>query len=129
MKKVLNFFMILILACFTVVKAEALTFEEAFSRVDSKPMVVLVYAQWADNYQSVLQNFRLVKNQLSESYNFVELDIASNDAKSFNSRYEIYRNLPYVLMFRNGGKVSRYVSRDCASSTSCMSSKLKSFIQ
>ena len=53
------------------------------------------------------------------------MDIASNDAKDFNSKYHIYPNLPYVLMYRNGGRVSRYIQRSCANSTECMIPKIK----
>ena len=128
MKKIFNIvFVLSILCCFTL-KVQAMTFSEAFSQIDKKPMVVLIYAQWADNYQGCLQAFRTAKNQFGTTFNFVELDIATPEAKAFNNNYQIYPKLPYALMLRNGGKVSRYLQRDCASSYSCLTSKLKSFI-
>lgn len=129
MKKMFNLLFVLSLVMLSAVKINAMTFEEAFSISDKKPMVVLVYAQWADNYQGFLQQFQIAEKQLSDKYNFVEMDIASKDTKAFNSRYHIYPNVPYVLMYRNSGKVSRYIDRNCAASASCMVPKLKSFIQ
>lgn len=129
MKKVLSFLFLLCVMSFFVSKSEAMTFEEAYNQANSTPMVVLVYAQWADNYQGYIQQFRTVQNELSDKYNFVEMNIASKETKAFNERYHIYPKLPYVLMYRDGGKVSRYIPRDCASSASCISTKLKSFIQ
>lgn len=129
MKKVFKtVFLFMLIAC-SVIKANSMTFEEAFAKSDSTPMVVLVYAQWADNYQNYIQQFRTAKEQLSDNYNFVEMDIASKDTKFFNSRYHIYPNVPYILMYRNSGKVSRYIDRNCAASSSCIVPKLKSFIQ
>lgn len=126
MKKLL---IVIMLSFFSLVPALAMSFEEAYSQADKTPMVTLIYAQWADNFQGYVTSFNTVKEQLSGSFNFVELDIASKDAKLFNSKYHIYPNLPYVLMFRDGGKVSRYVPRDCALDSACLISKLKSFIQ
>ena len=105
-----------------------MTFDEAFSQSSSKPMLVLIYAQWADNYQTYLNNFKALEPQFGENFNFVELDIASKDTKSFNSRYHIYPNLPYVLMFRDGGKVSRYIQKSCVLDSACMAEKVKLFI-
>lgn len=113
----------------TLTKAHSMNFEEAFSASENTPMVVLVYAQWADNYQNYIQQFKLAEKQMGNKFNFVEMDIASKDAKEFNSRYHIYPNLPYILMYRNGGRVSRYIDRNCSASASCIVPKLKSFIQ
>lgn len=129
MKKMLNILFLLLLSICTVSKANSMTFEEAFEKSDTTPMVLLVYAQWADNYQGHIQQFREAKKQLGDTFNFVEMDIASKDAKAFNSRYHIYPNVPYVLMYRNKGRVSRYIDRNCAAAASCMVPKLKSFIQ
>ena len=128
MKKILSVLFILV-GMLSIGKVSAMTFEQAFSQANTTPMVVLVYAQWADGYQNYIQQFRTVQNELGKSFNFVEMDIASKDTKAFNDRYHIYPKLPYVLMYRDGGKVSRYIPRDCASNASCMSTKLRSFIQ
>ena len=109
--KILNLLFAFLLVTFTCVKTNALSFEEAFAQSVKKPMVVLIYAQWADNYTDYLQAFNIAKEQMSDKYNFVELDIASHDTKVFNAKYHIYPNLPYILMFRNQGKISRYIQR------------------
>ena len=92
-------------------------------------MVVLIYAQWSDGVTDVLQKYETVKRDFSGVFNFTSLDIASKDAKFFNSKFHIYPNLPYMLMFRDNGKVSRYIPQNCVSDVSCVKSKLKSFIQ
>ena len=114
---------------FQALKVEALNFEEGLSQSSKVPMVALIYANWADGYQSILQKYNSIQPEFLGQYNFVELDIASKDAKFFNTMYHIYPNLPYVLVLRDGGKVSRYIPKSCLEDESCMKSKLKSFIQ
>ncbi len=128
MKKIFNLLLALALMLLFSVAVKALTFEEAFSQTDKKPMVAIIYAQWADDYQNFLNNYRAVQEDFEGVYNFTELDITTKDAKFFNSKFHIYPNLPYVLMFRDNGKVSRYIPKDCAKDLSCMRSKLKSFV-
>ena len=129
MKKFLKSLIVLFILAVFVGESKAMTFEQAFSQVNRKPMAVLIYAKWAAGYQTSLQQFRIVKSQLSSVYNFVELDLASNDARAFNERFQIYQHLPYVLMFKDGGKISRYIPQDCAYSANCTATKLKSFIK
>ena len=47
---------ILIIVLLSTFKAEAMTFEEAFSQINRKPVAVLVYAQWADDYQKYIES-------------------------------------------------------------------------
>lgn len=126
-----KFLILMAITFFTVlsVKAELMPFAQAFSATSNKPALILVYAKWADGYSSYIQNFKAIQAEFGTSFNYTELDIASNDAKSFNDKFHIYPKLPYILMFRDGGKVSRYIPRDCASNISCVVSKVKSFIQ
>ena len=129
MKKILySAVLILCLACFTIKAQAAISFKKAFDESNSKPMLVIVYANWAENYQSYLDKFRGLEKVFGDTFNYVELDIASPDTKEFNVRYHIYPNLPYILMFRNNGKVTRYIQRNCAASESCMVPRIKSFI-
>lgn len=106
----------------------AISFEQAFQQAETKPMLVLIYAKWADDYTTYLQSFRKTQEEFGDKFNYVELDIASPDAKVFNSRYHIYPNLPYILMFRDGGRVSRYVPNNCAKQDSCIIPKVRSFV-
>lgn len=129
MLKTLNLLLTFLILSVSIIKVDAMTFEEAFSQVNSTPVVVLVHAPWADNVQNYIKQFKTVQKELDKKFNFVEMDIATKDTKAFNERYHIYPKLPYIVMYRDGGKVSRYIPRDCASSASCISSKLKSFIQ
>lgn len=129
MKKMLNLILVLFFLFLSIDSSKAMTFDEAYSNVNRTPMVVLIYADWADGAQNCIQQYRAVQSQFANQFNFSELNIAKPEAKSFTEKYHIYPKLPYILMFRDGGKVSRYISRDCANSASCISSKLRSFIQ
>ena len=129
MKKILNLLLITMVLVSTTLGAFALNFEQGFAQVHRKPLVVLIYAKWADNYQSTLQQYRSVRALMSDVYNFVELDLASPDARAYTEKFQINPKLPYIMVFRDGGKISRYLQRDCASSASCVKSKLKTFIQ
>lgn len=129
MKKIFNILVILFLLFLSIDKSQAMTFEEAYNQTSKTPMVVLIYADWAVGYENILAQYKKIQPQFAGVYNFTELNIASQDAKFFNSKFHIYPNLPYVLMFRDNGKVSRYIQRSCAADSACISSKLKSFIQ
>ena len=104
-----------------------MTFAEAYNKSSSKPAVVFVYADWADNYQTLQRRFRAVQARLSGKFNFVEVNLANKDAKLLNSIYYIYPNLPYVFLIRNNGKVTKHITRDCLSSTSCLMEKISTF--
>ncbi len=127
MKKLLTLLTIVLLGISLQAKA-AMSFEEAFKQSTTKPMLVIIYAQWADEYSTYLKAFSNAQQELGDKFNYVELDIASSDAKFFNSKFHIYPNLPYVLMFRDGGKISRYVPNNCAKQDACLIPKVKSFI-
>ena len=129
MKKLFSILFVIGCLLCSVLKTQAMTFDEAFSKTDKTPMVVLVYANWADGYQTCLNAFREVESQLGDSFNYVELDIASKDAKSYNSKYPFQQNIPYVMVYRNMGKVSRILNSDCAKSSSCIIHKIKTFLQ
>ena len=129
MRLFLYLFVLVNMFFLSILQVKALSFEEAFSQVSRTPMVVLIYADWANGYESSIAQFRIAKNALSNNFNFVELDITKKEARAFNEKFHIYPKLPYILMFRDGGKVSRYIPRDCAQSSACVISKLKSFIQ
>ena len=129
MKKIFSLVFVLFLTFGICAKSLATTFEEAYNQSTTKPMLVLLYADWAENYSNYLTEFRVLQEEFGEKFNYVELNIASKDAKFFNTKYHIYPHLPYVLMFRDGGKISRYIQRDCAASSSCMIPRVKSFIQ
>lgn len=127
MKKFVCFLFSLVL--FSGIKANATTtFENAYSQCGTKPMLVLIYADWADNYKTYLEQFKIVQREFGDTYNYVELNIANKDTKNYNRRYRIYPNLPYVMMYRNSGKISRFIPQNCAIDSRCMIPKIKSFI-
>lgn len=118
------FFVISLFVC--TIKVSALTFEQGISQ--TKPMALYIYADWADNAQQGLQAFKAMEPAYSQKYNFVTLNIASEEAKAFNKMYHIYPNLPYVLLFRDGTKFSRFINMDCLMNNSCFKGKLDVFV-
>ena len=128
MKKLSKLLSVLAIMLLFSATSNAITFEEAYTQTDKKPMVALIYAQWADEDKTFLNTYRSIQEDFTNSYNFVELDIASKDAKFFNTKFHIYPNLPYILMFRDNGKVSRYIPKNCTEDAACIRNKLKSFI-
>ncbi len=125
MKKFLSFLFLLTVILFSANQANSMSYEEASN--DSKPMALLIYASWADDIDKVKQTFDTLAQRYDKKYNFVTLDIASSDTKVFNKKYHIYPNLPYVLLFKDRGKISRYLQKDCAIDNSCFAQKLDMF--
>lgn len=127
MKLLLKSLLILSLSMFFCLKSEALTFADGYEQSAKKPMVLLLYADWASNYSGHIDILNSLEKKYSDKFNFVLLNIADSEAAAFNSKFHIYPNLPYVLMFKDGGKVSRYIQRSCAIDYSCIESKMKTF--
>lgn len=106
--------------------ANAMSYDEAIKQ--PKPMVLLIYADWAEGLDKVNQNFDNAQKQYGATYNFVKMNIASSEAKNFNKKYYFYPNLPYALLIRDGGKVSRYLQKDNINDASAFAERLKAFI-
>ncbi|MCQ2744628.1 MAG: hypothetical protein MJ230_07560 [bacterium] len=126
MKKLLSSLLLMIITGLTANSA-VMTYEEASSQNSEKPMAVLVYADWADGYTNALNEFKKTQKTMTNSYNYVELNVASKDMKNFNKKYVICTNLPYILLLRSNGKFSSLIDYNCALNTSCTVSKMKSF--
>ncbi len=127
MKKTLTLLFLLILAAFSVKQADAITFEEAMSQ--SKPVVLLIHAPWAANVDAVKQAYDAMSVQYGDRYNFTKIDIATKEAQGFNQKYTIYPNLPYVLLFKDNGKFSRYLKQDCVMDEACFKERLDFFLK
>lgn len=123
MKKFLLSLGLLILAGMSSV--QAMTYDEALTQ--SKPMALLIYADWADNASSALQAFNTMSEQYSTKYNFVKINIATKDAKTFCKTYHIYPNMPYVLLFKDRGRLTRYLQQNCVLDNACFADKLQNF--
>jgi hypothetical protein len=130
MKRVV-FLLIAFLLFITVspAKIEAKSFQEAQGEMSGKPLIILIYAQWADNYQSAVNELKLVENKYLSQYNFVALDIAKEDAKFYNAKYNIAPNLPYIVIYKQGGKISRFLTGDCTFDSKCIENKMNLFLQ
>lgn len=128
MKKILTILTVLIVTVFGMQASNALTFSEGYQQTNSKPMLLVIYAPWTDGHQSIVQNFLALKKTYGDKINFVALDIANPDAKAFNEKFHINPKLPYVAMFRDGGRVIRYVQKDCALNQACLADKVRAFM-
>ncbi len=125
MKKLLTILCLAGAVVFCTIKASALTFIEAVKL--QKPCAVLIYADWADDAQDVMKSFKSKEQQWGSKYNFVAMNIADEQTKEFNKLYHIYPNLPYVLLFKDKGKVSRLLKKECVTTSSCFDDKLDLF--
>ena len=124
MKQILSF-LILIVSIIGCLKADAITYEEALNQ--QKPVAILVYADWADNLSPIKQAFYNAEIKYGSQYNFVYLNIANSETKLFNKTYHIYPNLPYVLLFKDRGRISRYLQSGCVLDNACFTGKLDVF--
>ncbi len=125
MKKILAMLFLLTLVLLGSQRANAVKFEEAVGQ--NTPLAVLIYAPWADDKDTMIQAFNNMAARYANDYNFVSINIATEDAKAFNRRFYIYPNLPYVLLFRNNGKVSRFLRKDCILDEKCFAERLDMF--
>ena len=128
MKKLIVFLAIIIV-CSLSANAAVMSYKSASAKNGSKPMAVLVYADWAEQVETALLQYKKTEKKLSKLYNFVELNIAHEDAKAFNDVYIINIKLPYILLLRSNGKFSMLISRDCALSSSCTVDKMRTFLR
>jgi len=130
MKKKLSILILFLAMIFSSINnAYSMSFEQAINASYSKPFATLFYANWVDDYENYLEAFRAVSSSLNKSFNFVEINISTEDVKYYNSKYPIYPNLPYVIMYKDGIKKSRHVPTSCIADVSCLSEKLRTFIQ
>ena len=125
MKKLLSSLFLLLVMLSTSNAAKAMRYEEAINQ--SKPLAILIYAPWADGYQNSLQAFNQMEQRYSTKYNFVRMNIATDEAKAYNQKFYIYPNLPYVILCRERGKVSRYLKSDCVNDSACFANRLDMF--
>ena len=124
-----KFILLLAVLIFALQANAAMTYKDASAENGKKAMAVLVYARWAQNYDYALEIFRNAQGRLGKSYNYVELDIASDDAKEYSEKYSIRSKLPYIALFRSNGEFQRYLDRNCTSDLNCAVSKMKSFLR
>lgn len=129
MKILLKSLFVLLLLFFFNLRSEAISFSEAYEQTSTKPMILLIYADWASGYRTYTSVMDKLNDNYGDKYNIVKLNIEHPDTAIFNSKFHIYPNLPYILMFKDSGKITRYIQRSCAADYSCVETKLKSFLQ
>ena len=82
MKKLILSMLTLLTFAISTQTTKAMTFAEGLN--DSKPMALLIYANWADGAADTIGKFKSQQAQYEDRYNFILLDIASEDTKEFN---------------------------------------------
>lgn len=125
MKKFLSFVFLFVIFISISQKADAMRYEEGFQQ--QKAMALYIYAPWADNYANVMKSFKAMEAKYGTKYNFITMNIATDEVKEFNKRSYIYPNVPYVLLSRDKGKFLRFVKSDCVLDNACFASKLDVF--
>ena len=113
--------MILMFGCFSVVKAATLS--KALS--SDKPFALLVYASWNDT-TSIYNNMKKLQPKYP-NYNFVSVDLGEEEAASLFNGYIIVKNLPMVVIGKQGGRFNQLIDNACAVDYQCMSKKMKRF--
>ena len=126
MKKLLGLLLTLVLFLGSSAQAERVKFDEGLAM--KKPLAVLVYASWADDLDKVALQYGLYEQSYDKKYNFAYIDIATEDAKSFNKKFQIYQDLPYVLLFKDNGKITRYLKKDCIMDNGRFKQRLDFFV-
>ncbi len=106
---------------FTGVKAATLSSALA----SDKPFALLIYTSW-NSYDSIYDNMKKLQPAY-RNYNFVRVNLNSRDAADLFNGYIVIRQLPMVVIGKQGGKFSQIIDNDCASEYKCMSKKLKRF--
>lgn len=124
MKKLFtSLFLLLLTISTTCVKA--ITYDDAIAQ--KKPCAILIYADWADNINSVSSTFNELEKSYVNQYNFVKINISKEEAKAFNKTNYIYPNLPYVMLYKERGRISRYLPQSCVFDSSCIKDKMDLF--
>jgi hypothetical protein len=127
MKKLFLSILITILTISASYAADSETFQSLLNA--KKPLALLIYASWADDVSDVYSAFNTAKNANSAKYNFKVLNIASEDTKEYNKTYYIYPNLPYVMLYKSQGKITRRLDKTCVMDASCLKEKLDLFAE
>ena len=126
MKKIFALFFVLLIS---LQANAAMKFSEAYEMNDKKPMAVLVYSDRASDYGSALYQFKAAQNQIGDLYNYVEVNLSSSQVLDYTEKNVILTKLPYIMLFRSKCKFARVIDRDCLSDSSCVVSKMKTFIR
>ena len=129
MKKFFNVLIILSILVFASEKVCSIQFNDGIAQSSQKPFMVLLYANWANDYDQYLGVFRTTQSLLANRFNYLELNVSDEDMAFFNQKYVLYQNVPYILMFRSNGKISSYIDNNCAKDTACIIDKAKRFIR
>lgn len=105
-------------------EVSAVTLKKAIS--DDKPFIMMIYAEWSD-YSDVYDNLKKLK-PLYPQYNFVKVNVASEDAKYiFQDKRFIVSEMPMVIVAKKGGRINKAIPNACANDIDCVAKILKHF--
>ena len=63
-----------------------------------------------------------------KNYNFVKVDLASADASNlFIDKSFAITNIPMVVLVKNGGRITKTITNQCAADEVCLAKTLKHF--
>ena len=126
MKKIfISTFMLL----FAVCSAYAFNYADAYNQLDSKPAVMLVTAPWVNDTQTYVTQLQYLQNDYGNRANIFVQDISDKSTALYNEMFPIYQRLPYVMLLKSSGKITRVLPRNCAADYSCLNDKVKIFIE
>ena len=125
MKKLFLSLLILSSVMFGIIKSHAATYDDLINQ--SKPVAILIYADWADNLQPSIDAFDAMQPIYGDKYAFAKINICQKEAKSFNQRNYIYPNLPYVILLKDRGRITRLIKKDCILDESCIKERFDFF--
>lgn len=106
---------------FSIVKAAGL--QRALS--SDKPFALLIYTSWTD-VDSIYSNMKKLQPKYS-NYTFVRVNLNDEEAEALFNGYIIVKNLPMVVIGKQGGRFNQLIDNACAADYQCMSKKLKRF--
>ena len=127
MKKMLMLFLAVLVSIGAARAGSNLPFEEGIK--SSTPLMVLITAPWAEKASDIQTTFEELVESSSNDFNNSVVDLSTESAKEFNKSFMINTNLPYVMLFKDQGKISRHIKRDCIEDSSCFAEKVKLFLK
>lgn len=125
MKKLFLSLLITVLTVFAAGTVKADDFQDFIHQ--NTRCAVLVTANWAEKAEEIQTAFTDAENTYAGKYSFKIINIASPETKEFNKSNYIYTNLPYIVLYKEKGRMSRWINRDCILNSSCMKDKFELF--
>ncbi len=116
--------LVVIIAMFGALSiAKAAGLSQALS--SDKPFALLVYTSWSD-FDSIYNNMKKLQPKFT-NYSFIRVNLNDEEAAALFNGYIIVKNVPMVIIGKQGGRFNQLIDNSCASDYQCMAKKLKRF--